>query len=168
MPIPAAIVVGAMVAGTAVQMYGQYKQSRNQAEAEERQAAIRRMQSQEMLARQVLNEQVLRDAEIQEEGKAVALAGESGTGNLGLGSIMRLRHNLSRTIEFSRREASFKAKMLELGADVDTKLASDMRSAGDIGMAGTLLTGVAKVGNYAYDASPGDSKPLPGAKKQGV
>jgi hypothetical protein len=150
-------------AGLATSVYGQIKSGADRAGAQEYQAALKNIQANELLEREAINEQIMREkAELMslDYGAAFAASGREGAG---LGGILKIHKNVEDSIANSRRDAEFKARMLRAGAEIDTKLASDLVSASYVGAGGTILTGVAK----AYDIYAGPSsktRSLPGVK----
>jgi hypothetical protein len=149
-----AIMLGAAVVGTAISMYGEYQDAQSKAEAEERQAALKRIQAQELMQREQINENVMREQEMYAEGDRVSLAGSQGTEGGWFGGMVRMRRDLQFNLETSRREANFKSYLLNQGAEIDDKLASDTRTAGYISMAGTAVSGAGKV--YTAADKPSD------------
>ncbi len=153
--------LGAMfLLGTAMTAYGQISSAAAQADAQRADAAAKRLQADELLARQAINEQIMREQSTRAEltyGSAFAATGVEGGG---LGGIMRLRKTTLENIALSRRDAEFKAKMLRMGADVQSELASDMMTAGIISGVGTIAQSGLQVANlYKGPKSP---KPIPG------
>lgn len=139
---------------------GQVSAAQASAEAAQRNAGLKRLQAEELLSRQEINEQIILEESKRLElgyGSAFAATGREGAG---LGGIMQIRKNTMDNIANSRRDAEFKAKMLRLGADIESDLASDSLVAGLIGAGGTLLSG----GLQAYNMYRGPSNPksLPG------
>lgn len=139
--------------GTGLSIFGQIKGASAQAEAQARQADAKRFQAAELLQRQEINERIMREqAEFQERFAGMR---SRGTTNTGLGDVLRIRRDLESNLLTSRREAEFKAKMLRMGADVETQLASDLKTAGWLSSGGTLLTSAAST----YNIMRGPSKP---------
>jgi hypothetical protein len=149
------------VAGVALQAYGQIKAANDQAEAMQRKAMLDGFQANELLRRQEYNAEILRQKEGVAEGEAGAMAGSSGGGNLGIGAMLRLRHDLKLNLESGRQEAEYTARMIRLGADVDMKLGSDVQTAGYLGATGSILTGAAKV--YEMNSPKGNNQSLKGS-----
>jgi hypothetical protein len=145
----AGVMAGVAVAGTAVQMYGEYEAAQSKAESEARQAAMKRQQADEVQARQTINEGVMREQEYHSEGDYVTKVGGHGVEGSWFGGMMRMRQDLAYNIAATRREADFKAQMLREGADVNTQLASDSKTAGYLGIGASLITGAGK----AYTAA---------------
>lgn len=152
--MPVALIALAAI-GTAATIYGQISAANAQAEAQQREIELKKIQANEMLERQAINEQIMRDKEAWLENHAGSDNGTSGSSLVG---IMRYRKDLAQNIATSRREAEFKAGMLKMGAEADAKLASDTMTAGYISGAGTLLTGAANVG-YQYSQAKSPSAP---------
>ncbi len=151
---------GLFLLGTVMSAYGQISSASAQAEAQRADAAAKRLQADELLARQAINEQIMRDQSERMESSAGSGSAMSGLEGGGLGGIMSIRKTTLENIALSRRDAEFKAKMLRMGADVQSELASDMMTAGIISGAGTVAQSGLQVANlYKGPKSP---KPIPG------
>lgn len=114
--------------------------------ASEADAAAKNRQADELLAREGINEQLMLDQSFQAEqnyGSAFAMTGKEGGG---IGGMLTIHKNTLASIANARRDAEFKASMLRAGAEVDTKLASDLQTAGVISGAGTIISGAADLG----------------------
>lgn len=132
------------VAGTAIQAYGQIQDAQSRAEALERDAYLKRLQSKELQERQAINEQVMREQEVFSEARHVSTAASNGVEGSWFGGMIRMRRDMEHNIMISKREADFKSHLLNLGADANTALASDTMTAGYIGAAGSVLSGAGK------------------------
>lgn len=146
--IETAILGAGVVIGAIGQLYG----ASAQAEEARRQAAIKRMQAMELMNRMDTNQAILR-----RRGERVAMGMGEGFG-AGAGSSLSDRAEalveLTHLISDQRREAEFKAKMLSMGADVDTASANTYQTAGYLNAGGTLLTGAVKT-YKSLDANKG-------------
>lgn len=140
------LIIGAV--GALAQGIGTILSGNAQADAATKNADFKHQQADELLARQAINEQILRDEADRQKLQMGSIAGGSGLGGSGIGMKLAIMKNLTESISNSRRDAEFKAKMLNAGAEVDTQLASDIQTAGVISGVGTVLTGAYK----AYDA----------------
>jgi hypothetical protein len=127
----------AVIIGTGIQIYSQMQSAEKQAAAQRREAAMKNAQAQELETRQAINEQIMSDREKSSELYAGI---DNGTTRGTLGGIMRLRQDLFKNIDTSRREAQWKAAMLRSGADADQKLSSDIIATGQLQATGTALT----------------------------
>lgn len=139
---------GAAVAGLGLQLYGQHKQSQQQAEAAEDQAAAKREQGIEILGRS--EENIKRFRREGEKFKAQQVASFAASGvDVGSGvTLQQLEETnflLAQNVADQRREAAFKAEQLFKGADINQDLAGDIRSAGGISLLGTGLSGAAGI-----------------------
>ena len=73
---------------------------------------------------------------------AFAKAGVDVGSGVSLLQLEQVNQDLVEEISVQRQEAAFKAKALQAGADLDTRLAGDVRRAGDIRSIATGLTGI--------------------------
>lgn len=121
-------------------------------DAAERQYALDQEQAVELLDRQRINEELLVKKEKEMEAYGSYLSGSSGGQNTGLGAKLKLYENLQQTILNSRREALFKAKMIQAGAEID----QDLSSARELG---TALGAVGALGRGAYNIYRGMDRP---------
>ncbi len=139
-------------AGLAVQVYGQINSANAQANAQQREAAMKERQAQELESRQAINERLMMDKEAQAE---LSVGNDNGSQRTSLGGILSMRRDLRANLETSHREATWKAEMLRLGGAADMSLASDIQTAGVISGVGTALTGSARI----YSSAKAGSKP---------
>lgn len=141
--------------GAGLQVYGQVKGASDRAEAAQAEAVLKNQQADELLSRELINEDVMRRQ-----------AGFEELHTTQLGQVLAIHGNLKEGLRNSRRDAEFKARMLRSGADIDTKLASDLVSSSYIGAGGTLLG----LGTQVYDrfADYGGTAHLPKIGKSGV
>lgn len=151
----------AAVVGAGLQIYNQLNAASAQAEAQQREAALKNAQADELEQRQAYNEELMRKHEAYSEHHVF----NDNGGNAGsLGGIMQLREDLRTNIETSRREASWKARMLRMGGEADMALASDIENAKWWQAAGTAFQ---TAGNFYSPIAAGkkpstDTKDLPG------
>lgn len=147
--------------GGALSLYGTIKGANDQADAVERNSALKRQQADELMARQEINEQIIRE---QSEKSSLSYgASFAGTGRegAGIGGILQIHRDAQEQILNTRRDAEFKARQLREGADIQSDLASDSITSAWIGAAGGLLA----TGASTYKAmSPpgGTTQSLPG------
>ncbi len=110
-----------------------------QADAAEREAQMNEMRANELLERQKINEGIMykQSGVAQHEfGAAFAATGKAGGG---IGGQLTIKRNFEESIINSRRAAEFQANMIRMGAEGSRQAASDARTAGWIGAAGTAL-----------------------------
>lgn len=146
--------IAVAVASTGVQMYSARKAAKAQERTMRAKAEAKRIQAEELLKRNEYNiEQLELEAE-EFSGAQIARMAKSGVG-LGVGvsltALEQTQERLTRAVNISRREAEFKASQLRAGADIDTRLGSDIRSASRRERAGIFLSGAAKTASLAED-----------------
>lgn len=127
--------------GVATQATGMVVNGIAQADAAERNAALKNAQADELLAREEINQELMREQAFQAEqnfGSAFAMTGKEGGG---IGGMLTIHSQLERNLRLSRREAEYKAKILRAGGEIDQQLGSDLQTAGWITGAGTLIGG---------------------------
>lgn len=147
-----AAAVGLQVAGTLLGAAGARKSSKAQARAARAQAAAKREQADEMLTRAKFNAAVMREQGRglqQQQIAAYAKSGVALSSGSTLATLQDTASNVNLGIQQMLDEADFKANQLRMGADIDTRLASDIRSAGKFQTVGTLLSGGASVAGTA-------------------
>lgn len=131
--------------GVATQATGMVVNGIAQADAAERNAALKNAQADELLAREEINQELMREQAFQAEqnfGSAFAMTGKEGGG---IGGMLTIHSQLERNLRLSRREAEYKAKILRAGGDIDRQLGSDLQTAGWITGAGTLIGGATNI-----------------------
>ncbi len=147
--ITAAVGAGVNVAGTLMS-------ANAKANADQQSAALKYKQADELMSREAINEDIMRTQEGRTEDQFRAASGSTGFANTGIGGVLRMRSDLSKNIGLSQRDAAFKAEMLRTGAQIDTNLASDERSAGYVAAAGSVLGGAEQVYSlYKKSSNPG-------------
>lgn len=145
---------GLLIGGTILGAIGQRKSAKAQAAAAKAQAAAKREQADEVLKRAKFNAIVMREQGRGLQAQQVASYAKSGvalTSSSTLATLQDTVSTVSLSVQQMLDEADFKANQLRMGADVDTRLASDIKSASNWQVAGTLLSGGAQ--SYkAYNA----------------
>jgi hypothetical protein len=131
------------VAGTALQMYGQYQQGQAQADAYAAQAAAKRIQAFDLLDRAEYNIQQTKFEGEAFSDKQLSTFIKSGVEVSGsaLLALEETAYKISQNVINQRKEADAKAKALFRGADIDTQLSGDVRQATTISMLGTGAVG---------------------------
>lgn len=140
---------GLLIGGTILGAIGQSKAAKAQARAARAQAAAKREQADEMLKRAKFNAAVMREQGRglqQQQIAAYAKSGVALSSGSTLATLQDTASNVNLGIQQMLDEADFKANQLRMGADIDTRLAGDIRSAGKWAVAGTLLSGAGRVG----------------------
>lgn len=126
-------------AGTAFSVFGKISEANARSEAAEREAELKRRQARELLLRQSINESIMREEAVR-SGLSLASRNSRGESGGGIGSLLTVKKETEQNILLSRREAEYQAEMIRRGADVNMKLAGDIKTASYIGAAGTLLS----------------------------
>lgn len=137
----------AVVAGTVITMKAQQKEAEAQARAARQNAQAKREQALELLDRLDIN-----SAKLLQEGaglKAKQLTAFASRGiDVGSGaplSVVEETNSLiTRQLLLDKKEAEFKARQLESGAEADTRLAGDIESSARLRSLGTFLSGAGK------------------------
>lgn len=138
----------AAVAGTALTIAGQRKAAKNEARAARENASQKRLQALELLDRFEINSQsLLLEGELVKGKQRVSFAGkgiEVGAGSA-LSTIEETNSIVARQLLLDRKEAEFKAGQLRKGADIDVRLAGDIKSARKLQNIGAFLSGAGAV-----------------------
>tara|TARA_R100001530_G_scaffold135677_1_gene113510 strand:+ start:974 stop:1435 length:462 start_codon:yes stop_codon:yes gene_type:complete len=146
--------IALVTASTAVQMHSARKAAKAQERAMRAKAEAKRIQSEELLKRSEFNiEQLEMEAE-EFQGEQISRIAKSGIGGgvgLSLSLLEQTQDRLIRAVNISRREAEYKAEQLRAGADIDTRLSSDIRSTSRRERVGIFLGGAAKASGLAED-----------------
>ena len=133
------------IVGTAVSMYSSKKESRAKQEAAEANAEAKRIQADELMDRFFINKDLLTLEAQSFQGSQIAAFAKGGV-ELGTGTALVALENTNRKLqrrnEIDRQEAEFKASQLRMGADIDTRLGSDIRSAEKFNQTSIFLNGV--------------------------
>lgn len=145
------VAAAAAIIGAGVQIYGQMSAASDQADAQEKEAKLKGLQADELLQREQINEQVMRE---REQVSELYTGSDSGTQDSGLGAKLRLQRDLAQNIATSSRESEWKAQMLRMGGEADTRLASDIHQAAGYTAAGTAIGAAGKAASFNYDAIP--------------
>lgn len=134
------ILAAAMIAGTAMSLYGQKKEAEAEQDALRRKARLQGMQADELLERMEMNLD-----QMKREGKSAI-----GSFDVSMGSIegmsvslnrAQMVEDMSRQMQFERRVSEFDASMLRMGADETMMQAQSARKAAWYKQAGTLIGG---------------------------
>jgi hypothetical protein len=146
-----AVIAGVVaIAGTAVQMSAQRKQAQAQAAAARTKADLKRMQALEVLDRFELNAEALRREGKEFAAEQFSRGSSSGSGE---GSLLSMLEDTNRKIQrqfrIEERESEYKAAQLRAGADLDTRLAGDIESAGRAQRTATFLQGAGQAASIA-------------------
>ena len=140
----------AAVAGVGINILGQNAQAKAQERAALAQAEAKRLQAFEVLRRSEFNIDELEAEAKRFRGQQTAAFAKSGV-DVGSGASLvqleQLNRDLVEQVAVQREEADFKAKQLFAGADIDTKLSGDIRTAATFNMIGSGLQGVSLLGS---------------------
>ncbi len=138
--------IAATAVSTGFGIMGQIEQSKAQEKAAIEQASAKRAQAQEMLRRNEFNIDQLEQETAQFKARQTAAFAASGvdiSSGSSLVKLEQLNRDLIEETQAQQEEARFKAAALEAGADVDTRLGSDIRKAGELGAIATGFRGLA-------------------------
>ncbi len=143
-----AVAIGAIVAGTALTVYGNYKESQAQEEAARAKAEAKRAQAFEILGRSETNIKrlELEAGEFRSTQQAAIVRGGLDI-SASLVQVEQFNKGFMDMIADQKREAMFKAEQLLMGADLDLRLASDIASVRNIQAAGTIVGGAGRAAN---------------------
>ena len=141
-------VIGVTAASTAYQIYSDRKRAKAEEAAARERGEAKRVQAFELLERFELNAEALRkrgSAFQQEQMAAFAAGGVDVTKGTPLLAMQATKLKVDQQLMIERKEAESKANALFAGADIDTRLAGDIRAAERRGRIGTFLSGAAGV-----------------------
>lgn len=148
---------GLAILGTGVQAISQVSAANAQADAQTKAAQLKHQQAQELLSRQATNEELMH-TQLTKRMKDIENSVNIGASTSTALAVAEYQRDAEQAILDSRREAEFKAKMLNAGADIETQLASDIVTGSYLSATGTMLTGAYKI----YDIfKPASSTPQP-------
>ena len=136
----------AVVGGTALKIAADRKAAKAKARAARAEAGAKRAQAFELLERFEINADALRQEGEQFKATQIAIAAGTGLAEKSLLTLMEdTNRKITREISNQRREAEFKADQVIAGADIDTKLAGDIKSASRLQTIGTFLQGASRL-----------------------
>lgn len=144
MPAVSTIIAGA---GLGLAAYGMISGAAAQADAEERDAALKRLQADEVIRRMYVKEEEMRKYGIELEGQQSSAISASGFDYQGSPLLLMetTKKNVEREILEMQRDAMFRADQLRKGADISMDISGSTSTAGWIQAGGTVLGGVAKM-----------------------
>lgn len=138
----------AAIVGTGFSIFSQIEEAKAQEEAALAQATAKEAQAVELLRRNEFNiDQLQREAtrfKARQLGAVVA-SGATIDSSVSLLQLEQTNRDLFREISAQREEALFKARALRAGADIDTRLAGDIREAGNLRAIGTAIGGAGRL-----------------------
>ena len=130
------------VAGTITQVIATEKRAKAQERAAKDQATAKRLAAEEVLERFKFNAEALRTDAFSFQQEQIAAAAKAGLSEQStLIAMEGTQARLDRQLDIERREAEFKAAQLRAGADIDLRLAGDIKKAKRFEQAGTFLQG---------------------------
>jgi len=149
-----------LAAGVGIQAYSQYQQGQARASAARQEAKFKRAQAAEMLDRMAIEEVNLKEQG--EQFKAEQTAGYAAGGvALGTGATLLALEDtnskITKKVSDMKRDTTFRANQLMMGANVSMQEASAFSSAGTLSAVGTLLEGGASY--YKNRSSASSSSP---------
>jgi hypothetical protein len=131
-----------LVAGTAIQIYGQQQAAEAQANQARQDAAAKQAQAAEIMRRLPGNLRAIEEQGAQLVG-AQEMAMSQGV-TIGEGSpliiLEQTMHNVRREMNNAETESVFRASQLQLGAAASSEYSGQVKRAADIGSFGTILT----------------------------
>lgn len=137
------VAAGLLLAGTAVNVFGQVKEANDRADAEKQAAELKRIEAKEILDRaQVNSQELLKESDVFQSNQVGGYA--AGNVDVTTGSpliAMEQTHSFyQKQIANLNREAKFRSdQAIRSGASLD-ELASQTQQAGTVRAIGTVLT----------------------------
>jgi hypothetical protein len=165
----AGAIIGAV--GMGVSMYAQYQDGQDKAQAAARDAANKQLMAQETLDRAAANRQSL------ERGMAETAGNQSSqfaAGNVAVssGSPLMVMENTyasaRRKIYMDQENANWEAQQDLISGANETTLAGEQAQAGEIGAAGSLLTGAGNMASKWSSNTNTSTNPMDGATYLGT
>lgn len=124
-------------------------------------ARQKNLQADELLYRLGVNEEITREEGQFAISRFGAQAAATGFADTGVGGAIRIKSNIERSLANQRHAVEYQARMLRMGANIDTRLAGDLGTAGYLSAAGTVLGGGAQLGyQQSQLGKPGSAKKL--------
>ena len=142
--------------GLGMQIYGQYKASKDKAAAMREQARLNRLKAVEILKRNEINKEALfKEAKALEGTQAVQLtAAGGGLGASAMALIEETSHFAAEEAKSMTRSAEWEANMVRMGAESTGKAAGQVETAGKISALGTGISGAGQI----YSGTRGQGK----------
>lgn len=143
--------------GMGVSMYAQYQEGQDKAQAATRDAANKQLMAQETLDRAAINRQSLERQAKEQTGNQ---SSQYAAGNVAVnsGSPLMVMENTyasaRRKIYMDQENANWEAQQDLISGANETTLANEQSEAGDIGAAGSLLTGAASIASKMSSQNP--------------
>lgn len=135
----------AAVGGSLLSAYSANKAGEAQASAAKKMARAKRRQAKALLERSEINAERMRASGSRLVGEQQAAFASAGV-KVGAGSTLSVMNDAINQTEQGVQDmlvdAKTKADALRSGASADTKLAGDLRTSGQLGAVGSLLSGV--------------------------
>lgn len=157
----AMVAAGAVVAGTAISVYGQMKAAEDQAKMAEFQQKMANEQADELGYRESVNA-ALRVGEAKKAaldfGAAYAASGKEG---MGIGSQLEIMRQVQIQNALSQHDVRFQQAMLRRGGSLYGMQASATREASKWNAAGSLLTGAGSAANIMSSAATSPNRGTP-------
>jgi hypothetical protein len=143
----AAVAIGA---STTMQLIGAKKEEKAQIQAAREAAHAKRLQAFELLERARYNQEVLKKQGrqfIAKQQAAFIKGGVDISEGTPLTAMEEANSRIMNQLLINEKEAQLKYEALMAGADIDTRLASDIREVGKYRKAGIFLQGVGSLAN---------------------
>lgn len=151
------LVAGVMVAGAAMSAMGQMQQGQAAQKAAEYNVALGEIAAQDALERADIEKQLLGQQFLKEKATGRAQAGSSGI-RIGTGSTLDWENDLTETYISDKATLDLNAAKEISGIrnqqTLDTAQGQSAARAGQIGAAGSLLSGAGKAGSMMYTPKP--------------
>lgn len=135
---------GTAIAGAGLQAYGAIKSAQDEADFDNKKAALQIAQANELQQRQMANDVINQNAAYQAKldfGSAYAASGKEGAG---VGSQLEIQRQTDLRKMIGDRDAAFQEAMYRSGAAMDQQLAGETKTAGYLNAAGAVLGGAGK------------------------
>ena len=141
----AAAGIAVAAVGTTIQIIQSRNAAKQKARAARQQAESKRLQASEILARFGINAKITKEEGRLFQAEQTVRAIKAGLGrSTTLAFLEDTQRKIDRAVELDRRDAEFKASQLERGADIDVRLAQDIKKASRLQTAGLFLSGVSR------------------------
>ncbi len=146
-----------MLAGTAINVYGQMKAANDRADAEAKSAELKRIESKEILDRASVNASIINQDELQTVSNQM---GGYAVGNIDIGhgspliTLEATHAHYQTQLANMKREAQFRANQDIQSANSSDYLAGQERQSATIGAIGSVITS----GAAAYNIATPNSK----------
>lgn len=138
-----------IIAGTAISMYGQYKQAESEAQMAQAQANLQKAEAKEVLERAKINTRALEQQGIDLQNRQISATYRGGASLEGspLMAMEETNARVKEEIVIMQREAYFRAGQLERGAQILSDSAQEIKSQEFLRVVGTGVGGASMLAN---------------------